>query len=121
MRPGGPLSINPSALVKALVEYLEPDPFDLDFDLGAELMILSCRCLYNLIEANPSCSVAVAHSKGVQALVDKLMEIQYIDLAEMALKVLEKVSLDFPSAVLKANGLFAALQFLDFFSIHVQR
>ena len=42
-------------------------------------------------------------------------------MAEVVLKVLERISVDYPSAILRANGLFACLQYLDFFGIHVQR
>ncbi|KAI8853847.1 hypothetical protein BC829DRAFT_259113 [Chytridium lagenaria] len=49
------------------------------------------------------------------------MEIEYIDLAEIVLSVLDKVSVDYPGAIVKANGMMACLQFIDFFSLHVQR
>ncbi|KAJ3356255.1 Ubiquitin fusion degradation protein 4, partial [Kappamyces sp. JEL0680] len=113
--------INTSALAKTLISLLEssPDPFFLD--IHAELLILACRCLYNLLEANPGASTTIAHSRGVEVLVDKLMEIEFIDLAETALKVLDRIATDYPSTILKANGLFACLQYLDFFGIHVQR
>ena len=116
-------------LVQILIGFLEPskDPFE-ELDLGAELMLLACRCLYNLVEANPGASSTIAHckgkkfdDKGVDVLVGKLLEIEYIDMAEMVLKVLDRISIDYPSAILKANGLFACLQYLDFFGIHVQR
>lgn len=54
-------------------------------------------------------------------MVSKLMEVEYIDLAEQVLSVLEKISLDFSAAVVHAGGLLAVLQYIDFFNIHVQR
>lgn len=86
-----------------------------------ELVILSCRCLSNLIEALPSSTMHIVHADGVQVLVEKLLSIEYIDLAESILSILDKLSGEFPSAVLKGNGLMAALQYIDFFGIHVQR
>lgn len=50
-------------------------------------MLLSCRCLYNLVEANPGASSSISHHKGVGVLVGKLLEIEYIDMAETVLKV----------------------------------
>lgn len=86
-----------------------------------ELMLLSCRCLSNLIEAHPSSILHVLSHGAVQVLVGKLMEVEYIDLAEQVLSVLEKISQEYPVAILRANGLFAVLQYIDFFSMHVQK
>ena len=92
-----------------------------DTSIHPELVILSCRCLANLIEALPSSTMHIVHSEGIQVLVEKLMAIEYIDLAESILSILEKVSGEFPVAILKGNGLMASLQYIDFFGIHVQR
>ncbi|KNC98468.1 uncharacterized protein SPPG_06169 [Spizellomyces punctatus DAOM BR117] len=86
-----------------------------------ELMLLACRCLSNLIEAHPSSTMHVLQHGAVQVLVGKLMEVEYIDLAEQVLSVLGKISQEYPSAVVRANGLLAVLQYIDFFSLHVQR
>ncbi|KAI8611900.1 hypothetical protein BC830DRAFT_618801 [Chytriomyces sp. MP71] len=130
--------------VYALISLLKPsranadlDPFMMDEDdfefggmggggggaLAGEVMLLACRCLSNLIEANPS---ALAHlcgsgCDGVAVLVDKLQAVEYIELAEQVLAVLEKVCNEYPSLIVKENGLHACLQYLDFFSLHVQR
>lgn len=58
-------------------------------DLEAQL--LACRCLANLMEALPGSAHTVVHHGGVSVLCSKLLEIQYIDLAEQAISV----SLDF--------------------------
>ncbi|KAJ3099309.1 Ubiquitin fusion degradation protein 4 [Phlyctochytrium planicorne] len=108
---------------------LQEFAFDDGFDAGGfggsallpDLMLMSCRCLLNLIEANPPCLASIVHNGCVELLVAKLMEIEYIDLAEVSLSVLNKVAVDYPAAVIKANGLMACLQFIDFFSLHVQR
>ncbi|TPX66631.1 hypothetical protein SpCBS45565_g04341 [Spizellomyces sp. 'palustris'] len=86
-----------------------------------ELMLLACRCLSNLIEAHPSSTMHVLQHGAVQVLVGKLMEVEYIDLAEQVLSVLGKISQEYPSAVVRANGPLAVLQYIDFFSLHVQR
>ena len=49
------------------------------------------------------------------------MNIEYIDLAESILSILDKLSGEFPLAILKGNGLIASLQYIDFFNIHNQR
>ncbi|KAJ3090034.1 Ubiquitin fusion degradation protein 4 [Quaeritorhiza haematococci] len=144
---GGPrmMGFSTDEFVKALIAILQgPSMTDIGIDLdelaalgviddfgfggggggmgmNPELMLLSCRCLSNLIEALPSSTMQIVSNGGVQVLVGKLMEVEYIDLAEQVLSVLEKVSVEYPAAVIRANGLVAVLQYIDFFSLHVQR
>ncbi|KAJ3069680.1 Ubiquitin-protein ligase [Podochytrium sp. JEL0797] len=89
--------------------------------MGSEVMILACRCLSNLIEANPGASSVVVHGGGIGVLIEKLQEIEYIELAEVVLQVLDKLCIEHPYSIVKENGLLACLQYLDFFSLHVQR
>ncbi|KAI8590591.1 hypothetical protein BDZ88DRAFT_394414 [Geranomyces variabilis] len=112
--------------VKALVEEMGMTAAELGYGGGGgapnpELMLLACRCLSNLIEAHPSSTMHVLQHGAVQVLVGKLTEVEYIDLAEQVLAVLDKISIDYPSAIIRANGLLAALQYIDFFGLHVQR
>ncbi|KAJ3124563.1 Ubiquitin fusion degradation protein 4 [Nowakowskiella sp. JEL0407] len=89
--------------------------------MNPEIMLLAARCLSNLLEANPSSAGYIISNDGIKVFVGKLMEIEFIDLAEQILQVLEKISIEYPIAVLKNNGLIAVLQYIDFFSLHVQR
>ncbi|KAF9924677.1 Ubiquitin fusion degradation protein 4 [Linnemannia zychae] len=91
-----------------------------DFD-NPEIMLLACRCLSNLMEAMPASLGSVVYSGAVSVLCSKLIEIQYIDVAEQSLTTLEKISSEYPHAVVKEGGLAAVLMFLDFFSTNVQR
>lgn len=120
---------------------------------NGEMMLLAARCLANLMEALPYATHSVVASGAIPVLNSKLMEIQFIDLAEQVLQVsfrarkqnvcalclsipdfffaltpfpfslqtLEKISTDFPTAIVREGGLSAMLQFLDFFNLHVQR
>lgn len=123
---------------------------------NGEMMLLASRCLANLMEALPYATHSVVSSGAIPVLNSKLMEIQFIDLAEQVLQVshsrstrcetrmyalllesqpsdflllfsdlflqtLEKISTEFPTAIVKEGGLTAMLQFLDFFNMHVQR
>lgn len=56
-------------------------------ETGVEMMLLACRCLANLMEALPGSSHSVVHAGAVPVLCSKLLEIQYIDLAEQTLSV----------------------------------
>ncbi|KAK0555174.1 Ubiquitin fusion degradation protein 4 [Tilletia horrida] len=91
------------------------------FDDNGEVMLIACRCLANLMEAMPYAAHSVVTCGAIPVLCSKLIEITFIDLAEQVLQTLEKISVDYPSAIVKEGGLNAMLQFLDFFNIHVQR
>jgi len=52
-----------------------------------EAQVLACRCLANLMEALPGCAHTVVYHGAVPVLCSKLVEIQYIDLAEQTLSV----------------------------------
>ncbi|CAN6659334.1 ubiquitin fusion degradation protein 4 [Trichomonascus vanleenenianus] len=102
---------------RALVDILT-DPL---FEDSAEILLLACRTISNLIEAIPSSVASIVHADAVPAVCAKLFEIQYIDLAEQALSTLERISRDYPEPIVRADGLSACLTYLDFFSTHVQR
>ncbi|KAG8989607.1 Ubiquitin fusion degradation protein 4 [Tulasnella sp. JGI-2019a] len=90
-------------------------------DESLEAQMLACRCLANLMEALPGCAHTVVYHGAVPVLCSKLIEIQYIDLAEQTLSTLEKISEEYPSAIVREGGLSALLNYLDFFSTNVQR
>ncbi|KAI7823580.1 hypothetical protein BC939DRAFT_451413 [Gamsiella multidivaricata] len=92
-----------------------------DGDDNPEIMLLACRCLSNLMEAMPASLGNIVYGGAVPVLCSKLLEIQYIDLAEQSLTTLEKISSEYPHAVVKEGGLAAILMFLDFFATNVQR
>ncbi|KAI0287813.1 hypothetical protein BC826DRAFT_1093244 [Russula brevipes] len=70
-------------------------------DENLEAQVLAARCLANLMEALPG----VAHTVVYHG----------------AIPTLEKISEEFPSSIVRENGLAALLNYLDFFSIAVQR
>ncbi|KAL9091345.1 MAG: hypothetical protein Q9159_001429 [Coniocarpon cinnabarinum] len=88
-----------------------------------QMRLLSCRCIANLIEALPSASGAVVYNGAVPILIAKLVlsDDFDIELAEQALTTLQKISSEFPSAIVREGGLNALLQNLDFFTSSVQR
>ncbi|KAJ2934030.1 hypothetical protein H1R20_g3045, partial [Candolleomyces eurysporus] len=90
-------------------------------DENPEAQVLACRCLANLMEALPGVAHTVVYHGAIPVLCNKLIEISYIDLAEQTLSTLEKISEEFPSSIVREGGLAALLNYLDFFSIAVQR
>ncbi|ROW03658.1 hypothetical protein VPNG_07208 [Cytospora leucostoma] len=106
------------AFVRELVSLMKPDDF---MEANPEIMLLACRCLANLMEALPSSVTNVVYAGAVPVLCEKLRDIQFIDLAEQALSTLEKISVEYPSAIVKEGGLAACLEYLDFFPMSTQR
>ncbi|KAI8324974.1 hypothetical protein GQ54DRAFT_36066 [Martensiomyces pterosporus] len=86
-----------------------------------DIMLLACRCLSNLLEALPLAGAVLVRFGTIEVLCSKLLEIEYIDLAEQALSTLEHLSREFPAKVCDAGGMSACLMFLDFFATSTQR
>ncbi|KAH6097598.1 hypothetical protein HBI65_086780 [Parastagonospora nodorum] len=109
----------PDAYVKELVKLMQPNEFT--GEENPEVMLLACRCLANLMEALPAATANIVYGGAVPVLCSKLLEIGFIDLAEQCLSTLEKISVEFPSSIVREGGLTACLTFLDFFATSTQR
>ncbi|KAK5078435.1 Ubiquitin fusion degradation protein 4 [Lithohypha guttulata] len=106
---------SPDPYVKELVTLMQPNP--LTGEENPEIMLLAS----NLMEALRGSVANVVYGGAVPILCQKLLDIQYIDVAEQALSTLSKVSLDFPASIVREGGLTACLQYLDFFATGTQR
>jgi E3 ubiquitin-protein ligase TRIP12 len=132
---------SPDPYVKELVSLMQPNEFG---EENPEIMLLACRCLANLMEALRGSVANVVYGGAVPILCQKLLDIQFIDLAEQALSVspppthtgrvyspfrymlnlsqtLAKISVDFPASIVREGGLTACLTYLDFFPTSTQR
>jgi E3 ubiquitin-protein ligase TRIP12 len=105
---------SPDAFVRELVTLMNKEE-------SPEVMLLACRCLANLMEALPASVANVVYGNAVPVLCQKLLEISFIDLAEQALSTLEKISVEYPSSIVREGGLTACLSYLDFFATSTQR
>ena len=109
---------SPDAFIKELTSLMQPEDFT---EANPEMMLLACRCIANMMEALPASTPVVVYGGAVPVLCQKLLEIDFIDLAEQALSTLEKISVDYPAAIVREGGLSACLNFLDFFATSTQR
>ncbi|KAL9610178.1 MAG: hypothetical protein Q9167_005106 [Letrouitia subvulpina] len=109
---------SPDQFVKELVTLMDPSESG---EENSEMMLLACRCIANLMEALPPSTANVVYGGAVPVLCRKLLEIHYIDVAEQALSTLEKISVEFPSSIVREGGLTACLTYLDFFATSTQR
>ncbi|CAM0948357.1 unnamed protein product [Alopecurus aequalis] len=86
-----------------------------------DVMLLAARALANLVDVLPSACSSVVHYGAIPCFCARLLTIEYMDLAEQSLQALRKISLEHPTACLRAGALMAVLSYLDFFSTGVQR
>lgn len=74
----------PDPYVKELVTLMQPPDFG---EENPEVMILACRCLAHMMDVMRGSVANVVYGGAVPVLCQKLLDIQYIDLAEQALSV----------------------------------
>lgn len=86
---------SPDQFVKELVRLMQPSERG---EENAEMMLLACRCIANLMEALPQSTANIVYGGAVAILCQKLLEINFIDLAEQALSVYLPMSSSWNSA-----------------------
>ncbi|KDP29070.1 hypothetical protein JCGZ_16459 [Jatropha curcas] len=85
-----------------------------------DIMLLAIRALTYLCDVFPRASAFLVRHDAVPVLCQRLMAIEYLDVAEQCLQALEKISREQPLACLQAGAIMAVLNFIDFFSTSVQ-
>ncbi|KAI3474020.1 hypothetical protein Pfo_028808 [Paulownia fortunei] len=86
-----------------------------------DIMLLAIRAITYLCDVNPRSSGFLVRHDTVPALCQRLMAIEYLDVAEQCLQALEKISREQPLACLQSGAIMAVLSYIDFFSTSVQR
>ncbi|KAJ1732388.1 Ubiquitin fusion degradation protein 4 [Coemansia biformis] len=116
------IGLDVNDLTHTLVGLVRGRESDVGFATGnANAMLLACRCLVNLLEALPLSGPVLVRHDAIPVLCRKLLDIEYIDVAEQALSVLARLSEDFSAEICEAGGMSACLMFLDFFATGTQR
>lgn len=82
-------------------------------------MLSACRCLTNLQEALPRSHAVLIET--IPVLLQKLKRIEYIDVAEQALVILEVISRRSAKHILASSGIQSVISHVDFFSMPTQR
>lgn len=77
------------------------------------------RCISNLQEALPRSHTVLV--EAIPVLLQKLKRIEYIDVAEQSLVILEVISRRNAKNILAAHGVQAVISHVDFFSLPTQR
>mmetsp|Transcript_11522 Transcript_11522/g.28178 ORF Transcript_11522/g.28178 Transcript_11522/m.28178 type:complete len:2013 (-) Transcript_11522:941-6979(-) len=93
----------------------------LNSEHNPDMMLLAARALTFMADVLPTSCGAIVRHGAVAAFCQRLLTIEYIDLAEQSLMGLEKLSHEYAHALLQQGGLLAVLSYLDFFPTGVQR
>ncbi|XP_071690585.1 E3 ubiquitin-protein ligase UPL4 [Rutidosis leptorrhynchoides] len=111
-----------SSLSSLIADALSPILIKLaQHESNPEIMLLSIRALTYLCDIYPRSSSLLVRHDGVSALCQRLLAIEYEDVAEQCLQALEKISREQPLACLQAGAIMAVLTYIDFFSTSTQR
>ncbi|XP_020553308.1 E3 ubiquitin-protein ligase UPL4 isoform X3 [Sesamum indicum] len=86
-----------------------------------DIMLLAIRAITYLCDVNPRSSGFLVRHDAVPVLCQRLMAIEYLDVAEQCLQAMEKISREQPLACLQSGAIMAVLSYIDFFSTSVQR
>ncbi|KAA8516515.1 hypothetical protein F0562_016979 [Nyssa sinensis] len=86
-----------------------------------DIMLLASRAITYLCDVHTRSSGFLIRHDAVPALCERLMAIEYLDVAEQCLQALEKISREQPLACLQSGTIMAVLNYIDFFSTSVQR
>ena len=103
--------------IETLTEVLV---FGLNSD-NPEIVLHSMICVSFLVDSHHSAATYFVKAGVVSLLTRKILNIEYIDLAEYAVKSLEKISYEFPAEVLRKAFFAEILPMIDFFDISVQK
>ncbi|KAL9642693.1 hypothetical protein ABK040_009772 [Willaertia magna] len=113
---------NESTLSRMQVDKFVPPLLDLLQRMeNYDLMVFSARTLNFLMDIFPASCSYVVSGGGINVLASKILVIEYIDLAEIALQCIEHLSHQYAQALLQEGVLMASLTYIDFFSMSMQK
>ncbi|CAN8257322.1 unnamed protein product [Cochlearia groenlandica] len=90
-------------------------------ETNPDIMLLAIRAITYLCDVYPPSVGFLIRHGTIPALCQRLLTIEYLDVAEQCLQALEKISREQPAACLNAGAIMAVLSFIDFFSTSIQR
>ncbi|GJM94442.1 hypothetical protein PR202_ga11084 [Eleusine coracana subsp. coracana] len=91
-------------------------------EAGGDVPLLAARAIAEAVEgAPPHWAARLAGNGAVEALRDRLLAVECIELAEECLRALDAISLERPDDCLRLGVAAAVLQFFDFFSVSKQK
>ncbi|EFC48988.1 HECTc domain-containing protein [Naegleria gruberi] len=114
---------NEQALSRMGVDRFIPELLNImaNSDDRYDLMVFAARTLLNMIDIYPASCSFVSSNGGISIISSKVLVIEYIDLAEISLQIIEHLSHQYGAALLKEGVLMASLTYIDFFGVDMQK
>ena len=84
------------------------------------ILVQASLSIVHILDLVPQSAGLLIISGGVQILCQKLQNFEYIDVAENAIRALEKISIEHSTSLLSANGLEIMITMVDFFIASTQ-
>ncbi|KAL7195450.1 hypothetical protein ACSBR1_035636 [Camellia fascicularis] len=111
-----------SSLLGLMADSLSPILVKLArHESNPDIMLLAIRAITYLCDVHSRSTGFLVRHDVVPALCQRLMAIEYLDVAEQCLQALDKISREQPLACLQSGAIMAVLTYIDFFSTSVQR
>lgn len=101
-------------LVVALISCLSKETLQ-------DIPLYAMNSLTNILDAIPNISGLIVANGGISILSSKLTNFEFIDMAEHAIKTLEKISYEHASAILKEGAFGMMINTIDFFESEIQK
>ncbi|OMJ78604.1 hypothetical protein SteCoe_21528 [Stentor coeruleus] len=86
-----------------------------------DIPLYAMNSLVSVIDSLPHASGIIVQSGGISILSSKLMNFDFIDLAELSIKVLEKISYENSMAIVKEGAFESMINMMEFFESSVQK
>ena len=93
----------------------------LDASAGNSIVNSALLALFNIMETTPHHTPTFVSGGCIRPVVAVLENVEFIDIAEQAVSVLNKLAPEYALDIASCNGLAAVLTYLDFFDAVTQR
>mmetsp|Transcript_8059 Transcript_8059/g.15832 ORF Transcript_8059/g.15832 Transcript_8059/m.15832 type:complete len:1364 (+) Transcript_8059:41-4132(+) len=101
-------------LIPLLVQCLQRDSIP-------DLMLYAITCIINLLDTLPNLAKVFVTSGAIPAICSKLTSLDFIDLAEGAIKALEKLGYESAQVILQEGVLSTLVELIYFFDVDTQK
>ena len=101
-------------LVSVLIECLHKEHMP-------DIPLYAMNSLVSIVDSLPHASGIIVSTGGISILASKLLNFEFIDLAEHSIKVLEKISIEHAMAIVKEGAFDNMINTMDFFESTVQK
>ena len=101
-------------LIKLLIDMLDK------FQHIPDIILHAIICLNAFLDLNPLFTTTIVKNGGIPKIVMMTQNIEYIDIAENAIKGLEKISSENTTVLLENEALINILNLIDFFELSLR-